>query len=110
MLVSWSASPILVFAVSLNSLSISHSRRRGDSEFRETANGTPAETFVTAAPIADSLSFDSSRSGDFLVKRIADAAAAGDENVLHHEDRDDSLFGVDPAVRGERSAVTERAR
>ncbi len=31
--VSWSTSPILAFAVSLNSLSISHSRRKGDREW-----------------------------------------------------------------------------
>ena len=60
------------------------------------------------APITTSASFDGSRAGDFFVKRIADAAV--DENILHQEDRDDSLFGVDPAVSGERSAVTERAR
>ena len=51
MLVSGGASPIQTFAVSLNSLSISYFRRRGDSEFRETANGTPAETFVIAGCI-----------------------------------------------------------
>lgn len=48
--------------------------------------------------------------GDLLVKRVADGATAVDEHVLQHEDRDDSLFGVDPTVSGEGSAVTERAR
>ncbi len=54
MLDSWSTSGIRSFAVSLNSLSISPSRRKADSEFREIANGKPAKTSVTeeSRPVA----------------------------------------------------------
>ena len=43
MLVSWSAFLILTFAASLNSLSALRLELEIDSEFREAANGTPAE-------------------------------------------------------------------
>ena len=51
MLVSWSATPFLTFAGSLNSLSPLCLESEIDSEFKKPANGTPAEIFVTAGGI-----------------------------------------------------------
>ncbi len=51
MLVPWSASPILTFAVSFNSLSPLRPDSEIDSELKEAANGTLAEICLTAGSI-----------------------------------------------------------
>ncbi len=47
----WTASPILTFAASLNSLSPLRPDREIDNELREAANGTRAEICLTAGCI-----------------------------------------------------------
>ncbi len=45
MIVTWSVFPIFAFAASLNSLSLLRFECEFDSEFKEAANGAPAEIF-----------------------------------------------------------------